>query len=52
MSFLVYVAMLVALIARNPRNGGDEQKCRDRDDDDQKDSAGSHVGSLVEQFDG
>jgi hypothetical protein len=40
------VAVLVALIARHPRDCGDEQKCRDRDDDDQKDSAGSHVGSL------
>jgi hypothetical protein len=25
----------------------DEQNCRDRDNDDQNDSAGSHLGSLV-----
>jgi hypothetical protein len=42
----LYVAVLVALIARHPRDRGDEQKCCDRDDDNQKDSAGSHVGSL------
>jgi len=42
----LYATMLVAFIARHPRDCGDEQKCRDRDNDDQKDSAGCHVGSL------
>jgi hypothetical protein len=40
------VAVLVALIARHPCDCGDKQKCHDRDDDDQKDSAGTHFGSL------
>src|ERR1700731_1353758 len=41
-----HVAVLVAFVARQPRKRGDEQKCRDRDDDDQNDTAGSHIGSL------
>src|SRR6202171_1865958 len=40
------VAVLVAFVARHPRDCGDEQKCNDRDDDDQNDAGGSHVGSL------
>ena len=39
------VAVLVAFGARQPRQPCDEQNCRDRDDDDQNDSAGSDVGS-------
>jgi hypothetical protein len=40
------VAVLVAFVARHPRDCRDEQKCNDRDDDDQNDTAGSHVGSF------
>src|ERR1700691_5105154 len=37
------VAVLVAFVARYPCDRGDEQNCRDRDDDDQNDTGGSHV---------
>jgi hypothetical protein len=40
--------VLGALVPPHPREGGDEQKCRDRDDDDDRnDSAGSRVGCLA-----
>jgi hypothetical protein len=29
--------VLGAFVARHPRDGGDEQNCHDRDDDDQND---------------
>src|SRR4029077_19448322 len=35
-----------AFLARHPRECGDDQRCRDHDDDDPNDSAGSHLGSL------
>src|ERR1700677_132398 len=37
------VAVLVAFVARYPCDRGDEHNCRDRDDDDQNDTGGSHV---------
>jgi hypothetical protein len=39
-------AVLGAFVARHPRDCGDEHNCRDRNDDDQNDSAGSHVSSF------
>jgi hypothetical protein len=41
----LYAAVFGAFLARHPRDCGDEQSCRDNNDDDPNDSAGSHVGS-------
>ena len=40
------VAVLVAFGARHPHKPYDEQNCCDRDNDNQNDCAGSHLGSV------